>query len=278
MDKAGRNALSKPKSRAVYLSQIVAHKTADPSTQRRKQEPWEAHCRRGPLPARRPFAAALLAPAAGHRPRIIAEMKRASPSQGRFPFQGTVAQQVAAYQRGGARAVSVLTNEAFFQGRPEDLAEAREACQLPLLRKDFLLEPWEVWESRWLGADAILLIAAILDQDTLVAMLEQASQAGVETLLEIHDEAELDRVLALPRPPEAVGINNRDLQTFELTLETTARLAPRLPKEICRVSESGFATRQDLVRFEGMVDAFLIGESLMRSARPEETLTSWIEG
>ncbi len=211
-------------------------------------------------------------------PSIIAEMKRASPSKGSFHFQGTVSTQVQAYQRGGAKAVSVLTNEAFFSGRLEDLREARGATELPILRKDFLLEPWEIAQSKYWGADAILLIAAILNQESLERMITQARKCDLEVLLEIHDHEELQQVLALSVPPHAVGINNRNLKTFELSLETTATLAPLLPKEICRVSESGFATKHDLSRFEGTVDAFLIGESLMRSSEPENTLLGWIKG
>ena len=128
------------------------------------------------------------------------------------------------------------------------------------------------------GADAILLIAAILTDHQMNEMIEVARSYSLEVLLEIHDEEELNRTLGLDRAPDAVGINNRNLNTFEVSLETTARLADALPKEICRVSESGFATRSDLHRFEGIVDAFLIGESLMRSQDPEVTLRGWVKG
>lgn len=261
----------------MYLDKIVAHKHADPAFLQARSQDWAARLQQAALAPRRSFVNSLRAQPAGE-PSIIAEMKRASPSKGSFAFQGSVADQVRAYERGGARAVSVLTNEPFFSGSPADLEQARDAIALPILRKDFLLEPWEVTESKLWGADVVLLIAAILEDTALAAMMEQAQRDDLEVLLEIHDEAELERVLALPRLPEAVGINNRDLRTFELTLETTALLAPRLPKEICRISESGFATRDDLLRFDGVVDAFLIGETLMRSPRPDETLTGWIKG
>jgi indole-3-glycerol phosphate synthase len=260
----------------MYLEKIVAHKRADRAFLAAREEPWKDRLRQGSAP-RRPLVASLRdTPQDG--PSIIAEMKRASPSKGSFAFQGRLSDQVAAYQRGGARAVSVLTEPSFFAGSHQDLRQAREAVALPVLRKDFLLEPWEVAQSKVWGADAILLIAAILDQATLAEMIAEARLLDLEVLLEIHDQGELERVLRLPVLPEAVGINNRDLRTFELSLETTARLAPLLPKEICRVSESGFATREDLLRFEGIVDAFLIGETLMRSGRPEETLSGWIRG
>jgi indole-3-glycerol phosphate synthase len=258
----------------MYLDKIVAHKKGDPAFLQGREEDWEQRQSGQP---RRSFVGSLRSSAAG-QPSIIAEMKRSSPSKGSFPFQGSVAGQVAAYERGGARAVSVLTNAEFFSGSAADLQEARQAIALPVLRKDFLLEPWEVTQSKVWGADAILVIAAMLDDATMAAMIAEARRVDLEVLLEIHDQDELERALALPAPPDAVGINNRNLRTFELSLETTARLAPRLPKEICRVSESGFATRDDLLRFEGIVDAFLIGETLMRSPRPEQTLTGWIKG
>lgn len=264
-----------PKLSPMYLDKIVAHKKADLHFASQRTVDWEA--RLGSLTPRRPFVESLRGSPAG-QPSIIAEMKRASPSKGSFAFEGKVADQVSAYQRGGARAVSVLTEQTFFSGSDQDLREARQAITLPVLRKDFLLEPWEVAQSKVWQADVILLIAAILDDQTMASMLTAARKFDLEVLLEIHDEAELERVLALPEAPDAVGINNRDLRTFNLSLETTERLAPRLPKEICRVSESGFATREDLLRFEGVIDAFLIGETLMRSPRPEETLQGWIKG
>lgn len=172
----------------------------------------------------------------------------------------------------------MLTNGPFFQGSLADLAAARRGTQLPLLRKDFLTESWEIPQAKFHGADAILLIAAILTDRQMNEMIEVARSYSLEVLLEIHDEEELNRTLGLDRAPDAVGINNRNLNTFEVSLETTARLADALPKEICRVSESGFATRSDLQRFEGIVDAFLIGESLMRSQDPEVTLRGWVKG
>lgn len=261
----------------MYLDKIVAHKQGEPAFLQGRETDWEARLAEvGPQP-RRSFVHSLRSSPQG-QPSIIAEMKRASPSKGSFAFTGSVAEQVQAYERGGAKAVSVLTNEPFFQGSQADLAEARAAISLPVLRKDFLLEPWEAVQSKLWGADVVLLIAAMLDDATMAEMIAVAGRCDLEVLLEIHDEAELERTLRLPNLPQAVGINNRNLRTFELSLETTAALAPRLPKEICRVSESGFATRQDLLRFDGVVDAFLIGETLMRSARPEDTLTGWIKG
>jgi indole-3-glycerol phosphate synthase len=265
------------KSGPMYLDKIVAHKQGDPDFLQGRQQDWKGRLDLNRLEPRRSLVNSLRSSPAG-QPSIIAEMKRASPSKGSFDYQGTVTEQVRAYERGGAKAVSVLTNQPFFSGHERDLQEARQAISLPVLRKDFLLEPWEVAQSKVWGADAILLIAAILSDQLVTEMIEQARQLDLEVLLEIHDREELERTLALPVAPHAVGINNRNLRTFELSLDTTAELAPLLPKEICRVSESGFATRDDLLRFEGIVDAFLIGETLMRSPQPERTLTGWIKG
>lgn len=269
--------MSRPKLSPMYLDKIVAHKRASADFQRARAQPWEEQLASAAHLPKRSLVEALLGAPPG-QPSIIAEMKRASPSKGSFAFEGQLADQVRAYERGGARAVSVLTDGEFFDGRLEDLREARQAVSLPILRKDFLLEPWEVMEAKIAGADAVLLIAAVLDQDELSAMINLARRVELEVLLEIHDRHELERILELPVSPHAVGINNRNLQSFELSLDTTASLAPLLPKEICRVSESGFATRDDLLRFEGIVDAFLIGETLMRSRRPDELLLGWIKG
>ena len=269
--------MSRPVWGPMYLDKIVAHKKADPAFAADRSMDWPQRLGLIQTPPRRSFVGSLRS-SPQDQPSIIAEMKRASPSKGSFAFSGSVAEQVQAYERGGAKAVSVLTNEAFFSGSAADLAVARQAISLPVLRKDFLLEPWEVAQSRLWGADVILLIAAMLDDATMAAMIAEARRVDLEVLLEIHDREELERTLALPEAPHAVGINNRNLRTFELSLDTTASLAPLLPKEICRVSESGFATRDDLLRFEGVVDAFLIGETLMRSSSPEQTLTGWIKG
>lgn len=260
----------------MYLHKIVAQKEQDANIAKAQTINWEEKLP-SPLPARKSLSQSLRSTPI-EQPSIIAEMKRASPSKGSFQFVGTVPDQVGAYERGGARAVSVLTNEHFFQGSLLDLQAARGGTNLPLLRKDFLTHEWEIPQAKAHGADAILLIAAILSDAQLEAMMAKAGEFDLEVLLEIHDQEELQRVLHLSRAPEAVGINNRNLKTFEVSLDTTARLATSLPKEICRVSESGFATRDDLLRFQGVVDAFLIGETLMRSSQPEQTLRGWVKG
>lgn len=261
----------------MYLSEIVDYKKKDPRFHEARDTDWEEMLELMPASPKRSLSESLRATPAGE-PAIIAEMKRASPSKGSFDFKSSVSRQVAAYQAGGARAVSVLTNERFFQGTLDDLAEAKKSCDLPILRKDFLTESWEITQAKCYGADFILLIAAILYDNQMEAMVQKAHKLGLEVLIEVHDEAELERVLHMRTAPEAIGINNRNLRTFEVTLETTARLAAALPKEILRVSESGFASRSDLLRFDGMVDAFLIGETLMRSTEPEQTLRGWVKG
>lgn len=260
----------------MYLNKIVAKKAEDHAFVAGQNTDWDSQLENLARP-RQSFTQSLRA-SGPDEPSIIAEMKRASPSKGSFSFSGRVEEQVASYQRGGARAISVLTNGPFFEGSLDDLRAARTGTELPILRKDFLTELWEIPQAKCHGADVVLLIAAILTDDMMNAMIEKAHQCDLEVLLEIHDEEELSRALHLATAPDAVGINNRNLKTFEVSLDTTTRLAPRLPEEICRVSESGFATRSDLKRFQGVVDAFLIGESLMRSQEPEQTLRSWVKG
>lgn len=260
----------------MYLQKIVDHRRSDPEFEAGRHIDWVSRAEARELPHLSFTESIRSTPP--DQPSIIAEMKRASPSKGSFKFQGEVSEQVRKYEAGGARAVSVLTDSHFFSGSLDDLLAAKRAINLPVLRKDFLLEEWELAQAKAYGADLVLLIAAILDQQTLERMLLSAHRHGLEVLLEIHDQPELDRVLNLNTAPDAIGINNRNLSTFEVSLDTTERLAEGIPKEICRISESGFATRDDLVRFKGKVDGFLIGETLMKSPEPVTTLRNWIKG
>ena len=261
----------------MYLQKIVDHKRSDPNFLKgRELKQWDKIAE-ATEHVQRSFVESLRTTPEG-QPCIIAEMKRASPSKGSFRFRGEVSDQVRQYEQGGARAISVLTDTHFFSGSLEDLTAAKASVSLPILRKDFLLETWEIAQAKACGADLVLLIAAILDQEALEKMIASAHKHGLEVLLEIHDQPELDRVLALNNRPDAIGINNRNLSTFEVSLDTTERLAGGIPKEICRISESGFATRDDLMRFKGKVDGFLIGETLMRSPDPVTTLRHWIKG
>jgi indole-3-glycerol phosphate synthase len=219
----------------------------------------------------RDFETALRAKVAAGRAAVIAEVKKASPSKGVLREHFVPAEIAASYEAGGAACLSVLTDERFFQGAAAYLQQARAACSLPVLRKDFMIDEYQVVEARALGADCILLIVACLD-DALMADLEAAARAlGLAVLVEVHDGAELDRALRLKTP--LLGINNRNLRSFEVTLETTLDLLPRVPADRLLVTESGILARADVQRMRAAgVDAFLVGEAFMRAPDPGAAL------
>ncbi len=224
-------------------------------------------------PPARGFERALRTRIAGGQSAVIAEIKKASPSKGVLRESFDPATIAASYERAGAACLSVLTDRPFFQGAAEYLQAARAACALPALRKEFIIDPYQVAESRALGADAILLIVAALE-DPQMAELEAAAQAlGMDVLVEIHDADELDRALTLKTP--LLGINNRNLRNFSVTLDTTFNLLPRVPSDRLVVTESGIATRRDvdLMRDRG-VHAFLVGEAFMRAPDPGAALSA----
>ncbi len=202
---------------------------------------------------------------------VIAEIKKASPSKGVLREQFVPAEIAASYERGGATCLSVLTDIDFFQGADEYLQQARSACQLPALRKDFVIDPYQVWEARVLDADCILLIVAALDDAMLLDLLQLASELGMDALVEVHDAEEMERALATPAP--LIGVNNRNLRTFETSLDTTLVLKQGFREDRLLVTESGIHTSEDVQRMRAAdVHTFLVGEAFMKVEDPGKKL------
>ena len=223
-------------------------------------------------PSVRDFAGALRGRIVAGHPAVIAEIKKASPSQGVIRPDFRPADIARSYARHGAACLSVLTDRGFFQGSPEYLAEARAACELPVLRKDFIVDPYQVYEARGMGADCVLLIVAALEAGPMAELEALARELGMAVLVEVHDAKELDAALALET--RLIGINNRNLHSFEVSLDTTLGLLSRVPRDRLVVTESGIRVPADVALMRGRgVNAFLVGEAFMRTPDPGAELT-----
>ena len=253
------------------LAKILASKAGEVAIAKRQrsQSELERDAQRADAP--RGFANALARRIAGGHPAVIAEIKKASPSKGLLRSAFHPAAIARSYEAGGATCLSVLTDEQYFQGSREALVAARAACGLPVLRKDFMVDAYQVAESRAMGADCILLIVAALDAAALADLANAAHEYEMDVLVEAHDARELDLALVLDvdTTRTVIGINNRDLRTFETRLETTLDLVTRVPKDRVLVTESGIATAEDVARMQSAgVHGFLIGETFMRADDP----------
>jgi len=259
------------------LSRIIRHK-AQEVADRARQTPLASLRERcaGQQPPRG-FLDSLEERIRRRRPAVIAEIKKASPSRGIIREDFDPAAIAGSYARGGAACLSVLTDETFFQGADSHLQAARGHCALPVLRKDFMVDAYQIWESRVIGADCILLIVAALGDAQLLDLSELALELGMDVLVEVHDREELDRALALRVP--LLGINNRDLRTFDTSLSTTLDLLPHIPADRVVVTESGIHSREDVALMqEHGVHGFLVGEAFMRSPEPGEALAELFPG
>ena len=256
---------------STILHKILARKREEVAERRPRNSLASLEQRIAEQTAVRGFAAAIAARAAAGQAAVIAEVKKASPSKGVIRADFQPAQIAASYQRGGAACLSVLTDVDFFQGSDAYLQQARAACELPVLRKDFTVDPYQVIEARAIGADAVLLIVAALEQEQMRELAHTAAEVGVDVLVEVHDRAELERALELETP--LIGINNRDLHSFETRLETTLELLPYIPADRQVVTESGIHTAEDVALMRNhQVHGFLVGEAFMRAQEPGEKL------
>ncbi|HJZ60773.1 MAG TPA: indole-3-glycerol phosphate synthase TrpC [Miltoncostaeaceae bacterium] len=256
-----------------FLEDIVEATEAEVARRRRTVPEPELRARFGPDNRGYPFSEALVAPGVS----LIAEVKRASPSRGPIRPGASVTEIVRAYEASGAGACSILTEPTRFGGSLDDLVEARAACGLPLLRKDFIVDEYQLLEARAAGADAVLLIVAALEHDRLGQLLQAAADLRLEALVEVHDEE--DTQIAVEAGAEIIGVNNRDLRTLEVDPETVLQLLPDIPAGTVVVAESGIGTAEDVRRMgEAGVDAVLVGEALMRAPDPGEAVRALLTG
>ena len=253
------------------LNTILARKQQEVAERSARVPLAELQARVASAPPVRGFADAMRRAIANGEPAVIAEVKKASPSKGVIRADFRPAEIAVSYEFGGASCLSVLTDVDFFQGADAYLQQAREACTLPVLRKDFIIDPYQVYEARVLGADCILLIVAALDDLQLASLSNLAMQLGMDVLVEVHDIDELERALQVPVP--LVGINNRNLRTFEVSLDTTLSMKDAVPRDRLLVTESGILGAGDVATLRAAgVNAFLVGEAFMRVEEPGEGL------
>jgi indole-3-glycerol phosphate synthase len=259
------------------LKRIMRRKTEEVAERARRLPQRQVEALVAAADAPRGFADALRAKVSAGKAAVIAEMKRASPSQGVLRPDFHPAAIARGYAERGAACLSVLTDMDFFQGSDGHLREARAACALPVIRKDFILDPYQVFEARAMGADCLLLIVACLGEGLLRDLNDLAHELGMDVLIEVHDAQELERALAVPG--RLVGVNNRDLRTFAVSLHSTLDLANQIPQGRLLVTESGIQSAGDVRRMrEHGVDAFLVGEAFMRAADPGARLAELFEG
>jgi indole-3-glycerol phosphate synthase len=252
----------------TVLEKILARKAEEVAARRASVSLSELETLAATADATRGFAKALMEQAKRKQPAVIAEIKKASPSKGVIRENFQPAQIAKSYEAGGAVCLSVLTDIDFFQGADAYLKEARSACKLPVIRKDFMIDPYQIVEARALGADCILLIVSALDDVKMAELAAVAKDLGLDVLVEVHDGDELERALKTLDTP-LVGINNRNLHTFDVSLETTLDLLPRVPRDRLVVTESGIFNRADVELMEiNEVYSFLVGEAFMRAEKP----------
>jgi indole-3-glycerol phosphate synthase len=256
----------------TVLEKIVARKFEEVAARRAQVSLAELEAAARAADAPRGFARALLEQAARKQPAVIAEIKKASPSKGVLRADFVPADIARSYEAGDATCLSVLTDIDFFQGADQYLQQARAACALPVIRKDFMVDPYQIVEARALGADCVLLIVSCLDDVRMAELASVAKDVGLDVLVEVHDGEELERALHTLDTP-LVGINNRNLHTFDVSLETTLDLLPRIPRDRLVVTESGILNRADVELMEiNEVYAFLVGEAFMRAESPGSEL------